>query len=173
MFESELADHIPVVHASIGGCRIVGRLCVGNSKGLLLPNTTTDQELWHIRNSLPESVVVQVIRGPPSPTPFHITPHHRDVPALSHAGRQRATPLSTLRVDCKASHLDRIDPPWLRCSAYSRVISALARIHERHPKAETLNLECHSLCFSAHRGETVCSWKLHRYKRLRRSDAYR
>lgn len=29
VFESELADHIPVVHASIGGCRIVGRLCVG------------------------------------------------------------------------------------------------------------------------------------------------
>lgn len=29
VFESELADHIPVVHASIAGCRIVGRLCVG------------------------------------------------------------------------------------------------------------------------------------------------
>uniref|UniRef100_A0A7S0VWW2 Eukaryotic translation initiation factor 6 n=1 Tax=Hemiselmis tepida TaxID=464990 RepID=A0A7S0VWW2_9CRYP len=61
VFESELADHIPVVHASIGGCRIVGRLCVGNSKGLLLPNTTTDQELMHIRNSLPEQIVVQRI----------------------------------------------------------------------------------------------------------------
>jgi hypothetical protein len=29
VFESELADHIPVIHASIAGCRIVGRLCVG------------------------------------------------------------------------------------------------------------------------------------------------
>lgn len=31
----------------------------GNKNGLLLPNTTTDQELLHIRNALPESVVVQ------------------------------------------------------------------------------------------------------------------
>ena len=60
VFEAELADHIPVFRArclicctsraqpcdarrSIAGCRIVGRLCVGNSKGLLLPNSTTDQ----------------------------------------------------------------------------------------------------------------------------------
>ena len=59
VFEAELADHIPVVHASIGGTRIIGRLCVGNNKGLLLPNTTTDQEMLHIKNSLPDSVVVQ------------------------------------------------------------------------------------------------------------------
>ena len=59
VFESELSDHIPVIHASVAGNRIVGRLCVGNSKGLLLPSTTTDQEMLHIRNSLPDSVVVQ------------------------------------------------------------------------------------------------------------------
>ncbi|CAH0477023.1 unnamed protein product [Peronospora belbahrii] len=58
-FESELADHIPVVHASIAGCRFVGRVAVGNKRGLLLPNTTTDQEMQHIRNALPDSVVVQ------------------------------------------------------------------------------------------------------------------
>jgi translation initiation factor 6 len=29
VFESELADHIPVVHCSIAGTRIVGRMCVG------------------------------------------------------------------------------------------------------------------------------------------------
>ncbi|KAF6005295.1 eukaryotic translation initiation factor 6 [Cyanidiococcus yangmingshanensis] len=58
-FEAELADHIPVIHASVAGCRIIGRLCVGNKNGLLLPNTTNDQELMHIRNSLPDSVVVQ------------------------------------------------------------------------------------------------------------------
>lgn len=28
-FEGELADVIPVVHASVAGCRIIGRLCVG------------------------------------------------------------------------------------------------------------------------------------------------
>lgn len=59
VFEAELADVVPVVRASIGGTRIVGRLCVGNKNGLLLPNTTTDQELQHLKNSLPDQVVVQ------------------------------------------------------------------------------------------------------------------
>lgn len=29
VFEQELADHIPVVHASVAGCRIIGRVTVG------------------------------------------------------------------------------------------------------------------------------------------------
>ena len=29
VFEQELADHIPVVHTSINGCRFVGRVAVG------------------------------------------------------------------------------------------------------------------------------------------------
>ncbi|GJN10871.1 hypothetical protein PR202_ga29009 [Eleusine coracana subsp. coracana] len=60
-FEAELADVIPVVKTSIGGTRIIGRLCVGNKNGLLLPHTTTDQELQHLRNCLPDQVVVQRI----------------------------------------------------------------------------------------------------------------
>ncbi|KAI9098760.1 hypothetical protein DFS34DRAFT_88338 [Phlyctochytrium arcticum] len=59
VFESELSDVLPVVHTSIGGTRIIGRLTAGNRHGLLLPNTTTDQELQHIRNSLPETVAIQ------------------------------------------------------------------------------------------------------------------
>ncbi|XP_033212715.1 eukaryotic translation initiation factor 6 isoform X2 [Belonocnema kinseyi] len=59
VFEAELAETVPVVHVSIAGCRIIGRLCVGNKNGLLVPNTTTDTELQHIRNSLPDSVKVQ------------------------------------------------------------------------------------------------------------------
>lgn len=59
VFEAELAEHVPVVHASVAGCRVVGRLAVGNKNGLLLPNSTTDQELLHLRNSLPDSVKVQ------------------------------------------------------------------------------------------------------------------
>eukprot|EP00300_Choanocystis_sp_HF-7_P017867 c1985_g1_i2.p1 GENE.c1985_g1_i2~~c1985_g1_i2.p1 ORF type:complete len:191 (+),score=44.26 c1985_g1_i2:700-1272(+) len=39
--------------------RIVGRMTAGNTKGLLVPSATTDQEMQHIRNSLPDSVVVQ------------------------------------------------------------------------------------------------------------------
>ncbi|KAJ0977526.1 hypothetical protein J5N97_013000 [Dioscorea zingiberensis] len=60
-FEAELADVIPVVKTSIADTRIIGRLCAGNKNGLLLPHTTTDQELQHLRNSLPDQVVVQRI----------------------------------------------------------------------------------------------------------------
>mmetsp|Transcript_5366 Transcript_5366/g.6870 ORF Transcript_5366/g.6870 Transcript_5366/m.6870 type:complete len:253 (-) Transcript_5366:47-805(-) len=59
VFESELSEHIPVIHATIGGCRFVGRTTVGNRRGILVPNTATDQELHHLRNSLPDAVVVQ------------------------------------------------------------------------------------------------------------------
>ena len=61
VFESELSDHIPVIHATISGCRFVGRTTVGNRRGLLIPSTATDLELQHLRNSLPDSVVVQRI----------------------------------------------------------------------------------------------------------------
>ncbi|XP_026277718.1 eukaryotic translation initiation factor 6 [Frankliniella occidentalis] len=59
VFEAELAETIPVIHASLAGCRIIGRMCVGNKNGLLVPNTTTDDELQHLRNSLPDKVKVQ------------------------------------------------------------------------------------------------------------------
>jgi len=55
-FEQELGVHIPVVHASIGDMKIVGRMTAGNKKGLLVPMCTTDMELQVIRNSLPDSV---------------------------------------------------------------------------------------------------------------------
>lgn len=58
VFEGELSDVIKVIHTTIGGCRIIGRLCVGNKHGLLLPNSATDRELQHLRNSLPESVKI-------------------------------------------------------------------------------------------------------------------
>ena len=58
-FESELGDVIPVIHCSIAGTRIIGSLAIGNKHGLLVPNTTTDQELQHLRNSLPDSVKIQ------------------------------------------------------------------------------------------------------------------
>lgn len=60
VFEGELPD-IPVVKVSIAGTRCIGRMTAGNKNGLLLPNSTTDQELLHIRNALPDAVVVQRI----------------------------------------------------------------------------------------------------------------
>ena len=112
VFEGELADVIPVVHCSIAGTRIIGRMTVGmlsrlscnflvvngtlsvkgvlrvplplwygsllltikmvefsvpffggpfsgNRNGLLVPSSTTDQELQHLRNSLPDSVKIR------------------------------------------------------------------------------------------------------------------
>ena len=59
VFEAELADVIPIVHTTIAGTRIVGRLTAGNRHGLLVPSTTTDQELQHLRNSLPPQVAIQ------------------------------------------------------------------------------------------------------------------
>mmetsp|Transcript_41957 Transcript_41957/g.133911 ORF Transcript_41957/g.133911 Transcript_41957/m.133911 type:complete len:246 (+) Transcript_41957:250-987(+) len=61
VFEAELADHIPVVKTSVAGTRLVGRMCVGNKNGYLMPNSASDQELQHVRNSLPDDVVVQRI----------------------------------------------------------------------------------------------------------------
>ncbi|RMZ90660.1 hypothetical protein DV736_g2108, partial [Chaetothyriales sp. CBS 134916] len=58
-FESELVDLIPLVHTTIAGTRIVGRLTAGNKHGLLVPTSTTDSELAHLRNSLPDSVTVR------------------------------------------------------------------------------------------------------------------
>jgi len=59
VFEAQLADHIPVIQTSIAGIRIIGRMCVGNKHGLLVPTTTEDTELQHIRNSLPDSVRIR------------------------------------------------------------------------------------------------------------------
>jgi len=60
-FEGELSETIPVVHTSLAGCRIIGRMCVGNKHGLLVPNSTFDTELQHVRNALPDTVKVQRI----------------------------------------------------------------------------------------------------------------
>jgi len=61
VLEAELEEHIPLVRCTIGGCKIVGRLTAGNRHGILVPNLTEDTELQHIRNSLPDEVVVQRI----------------------------------------------------------------------------------------------------------------
>lgn len=61
VFEAELQDVIPVIHTTIAGTRIVGRLTAGNRHGLLVPSTTTDQELQHLRNALPDEVAIQRI----------------------------------------------------------------------------------------------------------------
>lgn len=61
VFEAELTKHMPVVHCSIGGTRIVGRTTIGNRHGLLVPSICTDTEMSHLRNCLPEGVAVQKV----------------------------------------------------------------------------------------------------------------
>jgi translation initiation factor 6 len=61
VFEAELQNVIPLIHTTIGGIRIIGNLTQGNRKGLLVPSSTTDQELQHIRNALPDAVHIQRI----------------------------------------------------------------------------------------------------------------
>lgn len=61
VFEGELEPSVRVIHCSIAGTRIVGRVTAGNKNGLLLPNNITDTELKHIRNSLPDEVKVKVM----------------------------------------------------------------------------------------------------------------
>ncbi|OQS54679.1 hypothetical protein EHP00_2697 [Ecytonucleospora hepatopenaei] len=48
----------PVVETTIANIKTVGNLCVGNKYGLACSETINDQELMHIRNSLPEEVMV-------------------------------------------------------------------------------------------------------------------
>jgi translation initiation factor 6 len=59
VFQNELEETIPVIHTNIAGTRIIGRMTAGNKNGLLVPSTCTNEELQHIRNSLPDEVKVQ------------------------------------------------------------------------------------------------------------------
>lgn len=61
-FEAELRDVIPVIYASIGNSRVIGRLCAGNKHGLLVPNMTTDQVCVCMR--ILDSLVCVGMRGP-------------------------------------------------------------------------------------------------------------
>ena len=60
-FESDLGRHVPVIHTSIGGTQIIGRLTCGNKNGLLVPNTTTDTEIQNIKNSLPDNIIIKKV----------------------------------------------------------------------------------------------------------------
>ena len=48
-----------MIQTTIGGTKIIGRTTAGNKKGLLVPNTTTDNELRNIRTSLPEEIKIR------------------------------------------------------------------------------------------------------------------
>lgn len=53
--------NIPIVETLVNTVCTVGSQCIGNKRGLVLSHTTTDDELQHIRNSLPENVKVRKV----------------------------------------------------------------------------------------------------------------
>jgi translation initiation factor 6 len=61
LFDQELSKYMPVVQCAVSDTGLMGRLTVGNKKGLLVPNTINDHELMLIRNSLPDSVKIRKI----------------------------------------------------------------------------------------------------------------
>lgn len=61
VFQEELQNTIPICRTNIAGTKIIGRLTAGNRKGLLVPMMTTDQELQHLRNSLPDEIKIMRI----------------------------------------------------------------------------------------------------------------
>ncbi|ORD98066.1 IF6 [Hepatospora eriocheir] len=52
---------IPIIETTIGGINTVGLLCAGNRHGCVVSDLCTDQELMHIRNSLPNEVALRKV----------------------------------------------------------------------------------------------------------------
>ena len=61
VFENHLSAHVPVVHATAYQMPLLGIMLAGNKNGLLVPSVIHDNELQHLRNSLPESVRIRKI----------------------------------------------------------------------------------------------------------------
>ncbi|XP_021738821.1 eukaryotic translation initiation factor 6-2-like [Chenopodium quinoa] len=51
-----LARRIPVVKTTIAGTNDIGRLCVGNSRALIVPMETTDEEYAHLQKRHPFNI---------------------------------------------------------------------------------------------------------------------
>jgi len=64
-------------------------MCVGNKNGLLVPNSTTDTELQHLRNSLPDTVRIQRVEERLSALGNVVTCN--DYVALTHPDLDRET----------------------------------------------------------------------------------
>ena len=49
----ELGDSVPIIKCTISGTKIVGRLTAGNKNGLLVPESTSEEEVKHLLEKLP------------------------------------------------------------------------------------------------------------------------
>nr|UXY87504.1 translation initiation factor eIF6 [Cryptomonas sp.] len=59
ILKTEICGKIPIIQTSIFGSRCIGRLIIGNKKGIIVPYQTTSQEFENLRRSLPEEVSIK------------------------------------------------------------------------------------------------------------------
>jgi len=58
LLKSELNSNITIIRSSVSGSKCIGRMLIGNSKGLILPSQTTVEEFSNIRKLVPDQIVV-------------------------------------------------------------------------------------------------------------------
>jgi translation initiation factor 6 len=61
LYEITLNHNIPIISCSIASSHTIGCLTVGNSKGLLLPSTATNNEIEYLCEQLPDDMIVERI----------------------------------------------------------------------------------------------------------------
>jgi translation initiation factor 6 len=59
IIKKELKKNIPIIKTSIIQSKCVGRLIIGNKKGLILPSETTFEEYQKIKKFIPDNVIVR------------------------------------------------------------------------------------------------------------------
>lgn len=61
LYHTTVGNYLPVIITSIAGTKIVGTMTTGNKRGLLVPESITDDEYNSIVEELPEDVVIKKI----------------------------------------------------------------------------------------------------------------
>jgi translation initiation factor 6 len=63
ILSTELGNRYPIVKTYICNTRCIGSLVIGNSKGLLLPNQTSNSEMMNLREFLPSHITIKKIKN--------------------------------------------------------------------------------------------------------------
>mmetsp|Transcript_24305 Transcript_24305/g.47174 ORF Transcript_24305/g.47174 Transcript_24305/m.47174 type:complete len:227 (+) Transcript_24305:563-1243(+) len=59
ILQKELKKKIPIIKTSVLQSKCLGRLIIGNNKGLLLPSETTFEEFQKIKKYIPDNIIVK------------------------------------------------------------------------------------------------------------------
>lgn len=62
-FENTVTSNVdvPIIKITIANTKIIGRMCVGNKNGLLVPETVTEEEWAVLKSGLPEGVQLRKV----------------------------------------------------------------------------------------------------------------